>query len=37
MVWFIFFLISILNEELNILIDQVNKGKLETYIYWFII
>lgn len=32
MVPFIFFLISILNEELNILFDQIKKEKLETYI-----
>lgn len=32
MVPFIFFLISILNEELNILFDEINKEKLETYI-----
>lgn len=32
MVSFIFFLISILNEELSSLFDQINKEKLETYI-----
>lgn len=32
MVSFIFFLISILNEELSSLFDQINKEKLEKYI-----
>lgn len=32
MVSLIFFLISILNEELSSLFDRINKEKLETYI-----